>query len=827
MMLAFRDRSGRGSFAALGSVLAAFAFAALLIIFAWQTIRDGLEPLFLLGGLFALALIVLVAFEDIHVLSSRRHHGLTIVDNHPEGLALTDHKDVLLHRNTSWDCLLAGYRPVDLLDTLHRDRDREALKQQIEDAKAGQSSHIILPIRSNGATTEWLSLEACPLPQEAAYLILWRAQKVTEDHYAEKTSQQHQTIINDLVMNVPIGLLSVNESGYFQFVSPTFARWLGYISSTMMVETLKLQDILTDQPFLPNYPSHKRLVHSQDETCYPVHFVARDGSIVKTQVVWTQISSHDHRTITHIAVRLVSMRDDWEKALRLSEQRFQHIFEEAPVAIALLDHSGIIFAANRALRSMVGERRLVGYPFHEIIPQEDQKRVDQRLAQALKESPPVPLDTHICGTCDPPLETQLFVSRAEAVAGTSSGFILHMLDASEQRKLERQFAQSQRMEAVGQLAGGIAHDFNNLLTAMRISCDELLGRSRSHDAAFEEIKRIDQSIARATTLVRGILAFSHSQQTQRPQLLSVTDALSEATHLLQRLIGAHITLTFDHGQDLYHVRMDPVQLEQVIINLALNARDAMMSVDQLAERKLTIRTRNITNKLDSQDKGPEGDYVLIEVEDNGPGIPTDILDRIFEPFFTTKERGQGTGLGLSLVYGNISQAGGHVFAKSTLDGGACFSVFLPRHDIIDPPHHAHIETPKRPEDLTGSGSILLVEDEGAVRVAGSQALRKKGYHVMEARDGEVAMGMLNDKATRIDLLITDIIMPHMSGTDLVNHVRASHPNIKVLFISGHAQGSARELLQQGGGIHFLPKPFSLSQLAGKVKDIMQGSNLAN
>jgi two-component system, cell cycle sensor histidine kinase and response regulator CckA len=319
------------------------------------------------------------------------------------------------------------------------------------------------------------------------------------------------------------------------------------------------------------------------------------------------------------------------------------------------------------------------------------------------------------------------------------------------------------------------------------------------------------------------LAFSR-QQTLQPRIIDITDVLIELSHLLRRLIGENIELKMVHGRDLGLAKVDQGQLEQVIINLAVNARDAMVEGGTL-----TIRTSNITQDNPvrrGHEVMPVGSYVLIEVADTGVGIPKTNLERIFEPFFSTKEIGSGTGLGLSTVYGIVKQTGGFIFVDSTPGRGAVFQIYLPRHYTTEgtAPARAEAEAIEAApaNDLTGIGTVMLVEDEDPVRIFGARALRNKGYKVLEAKSGEDALETIRDGAEKIDLLITDVVMPRMDGPALIREVRQTHPDLKVIFISGYTEDSFRQRLDTDSEIHFLPKPFSLKQLAGKVKEVISG-----
>jgi two-component system cell cycle sensor histidine kinase/response regulator CckA len=334
--------------------------------------------------------------------------------------------------------------------------------------------------------------------------------------------------------------------------------------------------------------------------------------------------------------------------------------------------------------------------------------------------------------------------------------------------------------------------------------------------------QIKQNANRAANLVRQLLAFSR-QQTLQPRILDITDVLVELSHLLRRLIGENIELKVVHGRDLGLAKVDQGQLEQVIINLAVNARDAMP-----LGGTLTIRTGNY-NQANRVRRGheimPAGDYVLIEVVDTGIGIPKENLVRIFEPFFSTKEVGSGTGLGLSTVYGIVKQTGGFIFVDSTPGKGAVFQIYLPRFNASDSGfavRGGEAAEPAVVKDLTGIGTVMLVEDEDPVRLFSSRALRNKGYKVIEAKSGEAALDLIRNATEKIDLLITDVVMPRMDGPGLIREVREIHPDMKVIFISGYTEDAFRQRLDTDSEIHFLPKPFSLKQLASKVKDVMSG-----
>ncbi|WP_426263570.1 response regulator [Sphingomonas sp. PWP1-2] len=409
-----------------------------------------------------------------------------------------------------------------------------------------------------------------------------------------------------------------------------------------------------------------------------------------------------------------------------------------------------------------------------------------------------------------------------------SAVLLSLKDNSEETRLKREVAQATKMQAVGQLAGGVAHDFNNILTAIIGHCDLMLMRHSPGDSDYDDIQQIRANSNRAASLTRQLLAFSR-QQTLRPQVLQLPDVISEVSTLLKRLLGETVTLTVKHGRNLSPVRADPGQLEQVVVNLAVNARDAMIAKDPRGVGTLTIQTYAVTaaqvRKLGS-DILPAADYVVLEVADTGGGIPPDILPKIFEPFFTTKEVGKGTGLGLSTVYGIVKQSGGWIFADTVKSGpkgtsGAVFTIYLPVHTagaLVDATPAKPLPREK-PADLWGSGTILLVEDEDMVRAVAERALARQGYTVLTAEHGEAALELLA-RCDRPDLLISDVMMPLMDGPTLVRQVRARYPDLPILFMSGYAEETIRKSIDLDN-VAFLAKPFSVQELAEATRDVLR------
>jgi two-component system cell cycle sensor histidine kinase/response regulator CckA len=521
---------------------------------------------------------------------------------------------------------------------------------------------------------------------------------------------------------------------------------------------------------------------------------------------------------TRAVVHDLTSEREMRKALQASEDRFQRFYEEAPLGIVLIDKDGRIEDCNSAFARMLDMKidELEGQCFKLLLDDENRDMVvgamdrtghGEQMAEALD----VTLNSK-----RGKISTQLHARRFKE----GESIVLHFIDTTEKKALEAQFVQSQKMQAVGQLAGGIAHDFNNLLTAIIGFCDLLLLRHKAGDPSFSDIMQIKQNSNRAANLVRQLLAFSR-QQTLRQRVHDMTDILTELSHLMRRLLGANLTLEMIHGSDLGLVKVDEGQMEQVMINLAVNARDAMGGGG-----KLTIATENFTNrkpKVINKEDMPPGHWVLIRVSDTGCGIPKENMARIFEPFFTTKEVGQGTGLGLATVYGIIRQSGGYLDVESVVGKGTTFSIYLPRTNEIQDEEQVQADAPES-KDLTGTECILLVEDEDAVRTFSQRALVNKGYEVITAVHGEDALSQFEKhKGRKIDLLITDVVMPGMDGPTLAQRIRQSSPKLRIIFISGYTEDKLKDYM--GEGIHFLPKPFTLKQLAAKVKDVLGKSPL--
>ena len=821
----------RGVFLAVIAAFAIFIFALLQLLSG-----AGVEArlLWVTGALMVVVSALAVGALGVSLRwqgqADRRFaplmRGLTQSDI---GLLFTDAQGVTLYANPAFPDALGLDPGPDLLGALEvrlgfLDQDPQMLSALRAQAAQGFGDCIEIEAEDSQGETARRRLRADPLADGQG--VMWSLEDISGAPGAAKTGPivtqippvttppAPQTPIvpaaeesgNLLMDRLPVGVLGLDETGSIVYVNRRMANWLGGQANLFSDGQTTLSDLVIGDSV--NGEVSLKTKGGEPFRCTLVHGLVgeEDGAgRVRSQAVAFPDPMPSH---------------EWEYALAESERRIRWLFDESPVPIVIGDLAGQVTGVNAAFLEAAGQRReaVLGRSVVELIQPEDRDEMSRHLSKAVMGMAATgQLEARIAGARG--ILASVHIHRMAGRSGENGAIVLHFIDATEQKNLEEQFAQSQKMQAVGQLAGGVAHDFNNLLTAMIGFCDLLLSRHAPGDPSFADIMQIKHNSNRAANLVRQLLAFSR-RQTLQPKVVNITDALADMSNLMRRLIGEKIDLDVKHGRELATVKVDPGQLDQVIINLVVNARDAMKDGGLL-----TIRTSNEVNK-ENMHNGPEvmppGDYVLIEVSDTGIGIPKDNLPRIFEPFFSTKERGQGTGLGLSTVYGIVKQTGGFIFVDSETGKGTTFRLYLPCHEGTEPDLTAKsVPTEEAAgRDLTGNGVILLVEDEDAVRVFCARALRNKGYEVVEAIHGENALEVQQKTGKPIDLVISDVVMPGIDGPSLIRMLREQRPDLKVIFISGYAEDTYRNALDEENGVHFLPKPFSLKELAAKVKEVL-------
>ena len=753
-----------------------------------------------------------------------------IADSNPDGILVTDRESRIVYANDAYRALsgarAAGdLRPVERLFTGSPDVS-ESVYRLSQAAKSGARASEELrlsPPPSGEGEVAWYRIRVRPLEGAAKDgMMAWTVSDETREHDRHETFFQDLQHAIDYLDHAPAGFFSAEPDGAISHMNATLAGWLDYDLAQFGVGRLKVDDIVAGNggAMLAMMSGGPGEVTTQQ---FDVDLKPRQGRVLPVRILHKVAFSSDGAPGPSRS--LVINRAPGEikgEDLRAAEVRFARIFNSTPVAIAAVDAAGAVLRPNAAfarlaqaaLKTDAAKGRLLIF---DLVAERDRAALGASIeaaAQGKGEIAPLDVSLEAAGASR---SARLFVSAADPKTDEGASATIFALDTTEQSTLQENLVQSQKMQAIGQLAGGVAHDFNNVLTAIIGYSDLLLANHRPTDPSFQDIMQIKQNANRAAGLVRQLLAFSR-RQTLRPQTLQLNDVLSELQMLLRRLVGETIQLDVVYGRDLWQVKADLNQFEQVIVNLVVNARDAIRDGG-----KITLRTRNFPasecGELKEMAIVP-ADYVLVEVEDTGHGIPPEVLAKIFEPFFTTKDVGKGTGLGLSMVYGIIKQTGGYVFCDSEPGKGATFRILLPRRLADDVDEPAKKEVAKPAADLTGRGAILLVEDEEAVRAFASRALASRGYTVLEAETGLDALRVAEEAQEPIDLIVSDVIMPEMDGPTMLTELRRRGLTAKVIFVSGYADDAFARNLPEGQEFVFLPKPFSLKQLIETVKGLM-------
>ncbi|CCQ74103.1 PAS domain-containing sensor histidine kinase [Magnetospira sp. QH-2] len=781
-----------------------------------------------------------------------------------EGWGVVDPEGRILHANLAFEQLFPSSRPEDEddpdvpMDTVAERLAADAtslaafnrLAEGIDEGRAGETE---MRVRAPGGAVEGRRLTVTPLPPESGFpgYALWRVAPVRERPAPpvelDTEDSGARALRRDLLDNLPVGVFSIGDDGRFRYVNSTMADWLGRPVRTLLEDPSGLAGYISEESLgQRSYDGEQGEGQHGEVTLqgatgdrFQIYLhqssrEAEDGNFVYSR----SVALKDLVPRGSLQAKTVEASDDEEAgfAFRHLREGQRWLFLDAPVGIVLIDHGGQVLDCNRAFRRLIGLHReaVVGWPLSDRIVREDQGDMAAQLSKLVMGTMKAThFEVRMPGLNEREVSAAVYASQMVDAEGDPMGAVLHFIDTTEQKVLEQQFNQSQKMQAVGQLAGGVAHDFNNLLTAMIGFCDLLLTRHGPGDASFKDIMQIKQNANRATDLVRQLLAFSR-RQTLQPRLMNINDGLSELSKMLRRLLGETIELVLEPSVAPALVRVDPGQFDQVVVNLVVNARDAMPGGGNLIIRTKTVDFDEPVAR--GHEIMPAGPYVVVEVVDTGTGITKEDVGRIFEPFFSTKEVGKGTGLGLSTVYGIVCQTAGFIFVDSAQGEGTSFIIYLPRFEPETEDEQQLLEAPVagsgvplrrrmvevEEADLSGVGRVLLVEDEEAVRLFGARALSLKGYDVLEAADGEQALEIVQGLDEPLDMIISDVVMPGMDGQTLIKLVRHEMPSVKTILISGYAEDAIPEEIGRDPSIHFLPKPFSLKQLAAKVKDVMEG-----
>jgi two-component system cell cycle sensor histidine kinase/response regulator CckA len=762
-----------------------------------------------------------------------------IADHAFDGLAVTDARGHVVYFNAAYLTLTGAtgaqdVRPVERVFIGNPDVS-EAVFRLLKAAREGKRQQEEVRIAgTDGGHGRWLRMRVRPLGagKHERYAV-WSVADITRDRERQEDVFKELQHAIEYLDHAPCGFFSVNATGELAYVNATLANWLDYDLAEIGSGGLKLTDIVSGDgaSLLTSIVAVPGEVKTE---VFDIDLKMRTGKTMPVRLYHKLAFGADGVAGPSRTLVISRARDERADPERAAEVRFMRFFDHTPMAIATVDRGGHVVRLNARFAKLaqgLGLDGLVGKPIFRAVNARDHNVLIAAINRAAEGQGDIaPVEVMLEGAKE--RWGQFFVTAVEEGERETEAAIVYMLETTERRALENQINQSQKMDMVGQLAGGIAHDFNNVLSAIMMANDFLLNAHKPTDPSFQDIMQIKQNATRAATLVRQLLAFSR-RQTLRPQVLDLGDALSDLTMLLRRLIGEKVKLDLVHGRDLWPVKVDVSQFEQVIVNLAVNARDAMPDGG-----KLTVRTCNVTAAESAQlaFKGmPSAEYVRIDVGDTGTGIPADIRDKIFEPFFSTKEVGKGTGLGLSTVYGIVKQTGGFIYVDSEEGKGTTFSIFLPRHHAEkEVPAESQAEAagangaarelaaepPKPRTDLTGQGIILLVEDEEGLRSLNARGLRSRGYSVIEASNGVEAMEVFEENNDNVDLVVSDVVMPEMDGPTLLKAMRERNPEVKIIFVSGYAEDAFEKSLPENQQFAFLPKPFTLSQLVAAVKETM-------
>lgn len=679
-------------------------------------------------------------------------------------------------------------------------------------AKSQETRRELLPAVAFGADNVPVQFEVSvsPLDQDRA---MWRLRRLAGVNEAMGAADARALFVED----APLGFFVARGNGQITYLNSWLREHLGLPEE---VTDLQVEDILR--------PESLKLFRRDKRSNHPIwldlYVRARDGveTLVQTATTW---SGRGPDAVSRTLVLAPSNapltareRMTAESSSRPPKLDYDPLFEDAPFGVARLEGDSLATAtvldANRALVEITDGAAIPGGAFSGLFsanPEEGE--LSDLLLKAI--DGPVELLT----SAKPARAVNVFVT----LDGSGRPAVAYAIDVTDQSQLKTRLVHSEKMQAIGTLAGGVAHDFNNMLTGVMLHTDRLLERHPVGDPSYNELQSIAELSARSAEMVKMLLAFSR-QQTFKREMLNVTNVLDELRYLVRPLLDERVTLDIHHGRDLPRIRADKGQIENAIINLATNARDAML---EKGGGGLTISTSRATGD-DAQDAGHNyveaGDYLKIDVTDTGAGMSPEVMEKIFEPFFTTKDIGKGTGLGLATVYGIVKQSGGFITCESKVGVGTTFSIYLPAlsKEEVAAQQPAPSEKDERkieaPRDLAGRGRIMLVEDEDGVRGIAAKLLESRGYEVIQAADGEEALELIQEHQGKIDLLISDVILPGIDGPSLLKQAKDYLGDARVMFISGYSEGDLTRTLDEDREISFLPKPFRMEKLAERVKE---------
>jgi len=787
----------------------------------WLVGQQSVVALAYGGALIAILLMLLLAARlktdpaETQMLQPDWSVTSAAIETRHRAIAIVDRANRLVCANSTYEGWFDGISaPYELaMDAASREAASEAARSAWRDGRA----EVPVVRLSNGDMEYRLRIERSGRGE--AYLV-WRFDEIRTQRSYDGLSERLAGPLGEVLSRAGVEVALVAPDGIVQTTTPGLAERA----------TGSRENAVGGLEFV-------QLLRSDDRDRI---FFAREGQQGSPQTLIhvpldipnaSKMSDADETpSIMLLLDSTVGIGGGWESTGKAAIPQLEALLSALPLGLALTDRDGRFLFANKAFLRAV-ERETSGLPQFpsDLVVREDKAAMADTVRRFAKGATASgDMAVRLGNNKDEPVSIGLAGVRGLGDAAV----LLSISDSSEEKRLRRQVAQATKMQAVGQLAGGVAHDFNNVLTAIIGYCDLMLLRHTPGDSDYDDIQQIKANSNRAASLTRQLLAFSR-QQTLRPVVLQLPDVVSEVSQLLKRLMGEKIEFSVRHDRELGSVRADPQQLEQVIINLAVNARDAMQAYaskrgKQDWKGRLTLATRRVSAR-DVRKMGidimPADDYTVMIVQDTGGGIPDEHLNKIFEPFFTTKEQGKGTGLGLSTVYGIVKQSNGFIFADNVQgpDGtpiGARFTVYLPVHKGELPAiMRADEPEEQKASEWSAGGKLLLVEDEDMVRAVAERALVRAGYTVTTASDGEEGLGIVANGDTQFDLIVSDVVMPSMDGPAMARAIRNVRAHVPILFMSGYAEEQLRNEIDIEN-MYFIPKPFSVQQINAKVAEVL-------
>ncbi len=807
------DDAGFGRIIRALILLLALAAAVILAVAAFNL--RAAAPIWPVGlSVGAAALCLLAWFTVSAELARQPDFRDEMINSLNDPMVLTDARGRAVFANAAYRRLAGGLVSMEGLFTGQPDFSEPVYKLS-QAALEGKSAEreIRLPPGSPAPTARvdspvWLRLKVTPGHGQGCNL--WQLTDISNDRARQEQAFARLQYIITYLDHGPAGFFSTIPGGKVDYLNATLAGWLGLDVTEADSGALKLSDVVGKDGCLLLSAVEAEPGGAVTET-FEFDLTDARGQPMPVQIIHRvdfAASGEAQPSRSLVLPRALMANADDDASLRLT--RF---IAMAPLGIAVISADSDLREANAAFLELSTNLKR-GAKLSALVGEVERSCLSEACARAMAHAGQPQL-VAVTIAAETPRLVELILLRLSA---DDTNVTVFATDTTERKALEVQLAQSQKMQAVGQLASGIAHDFNNVLTPIIGFADLLLAKLRPTDPAFADIMNIKQNAHRAANLVRQLLAFSR-RQTLQPKVHALTEALSDLDSLLRRSLGEKVKLTINHARGLGLVLVDINQFEQVIINLAVNARDAMPEGGTL-----TVTTVNVSLGESRKLKAellPPGEYVACVVEDTGSGIPADVLAKMWEPFFSTKEVGKGTGLGLSTVYGIVKQTGGFIFCDSVVGKGTKFRIYLPRHYPAAVAAAETVAAPKKRVDHTGIGRILLVEDEDSVRAYALRALTSRGYTVIEADSGESALEVIDSDSEGFDLILSDVVMPEMDGPTLLREIRERGIKTRIIFVSGYAADAFEKNLEGQSDFVFLPKPFSLKELIEKVKEVME------